>query len=233
MAKASPVRVDQIPAQVPAKSADALLNATSALMIERNSVNVSFSDISDKSGLNSALIRYHFGSKSGLFIALLERDAGGTFSELEKLVQADMPAIQKLRHHIHGVIKVYFRYPYMNRLVGALSVETESDTAQFISERFTRPLADAQRSILAQGEAEGMFRAIDPVLFYFSLIGACDHLFHARHSLKFAFGIADIDDALRRRYADHVTDIVLNSVLIRPGQVEALTDTSPALRGRT
>jgi len=202
--------------QTLAKSADALLNATSALMIERNSVNISFSDISEKSGLNSALIRYHFGSKTKLFMALLERDAGGTFADLQKLVDAKMSAVEKLRHHVHGVIKVYYRYPYMNRLVGALSVETDSGTAQFIAERFTRPLAEAQRAILEQGEAEGAFRRIDPMLFYFSLIGACDHLFHARHSLKFAFEIDVINDVLRRRYTDHVTDGVLRSVLADP-----------------
>jgi len=212
MAKTATIDLEQ----VPAKSAEALLNATSALMSERNSVNVTFSDISQRSGLNSALIRYHFGSKAGLFKALLERDAGGTFGELERLVVADMSAVQKLRHHIHGVIKVYYRYPYMNRLVGALSMDSDSDTARFISERFTKPLAEAQRAILQQGEREGVFRVVDPMLFYFSTIGACDHLFHARHSLRYAFDVDDIDDALRRRFADHICDLLLRSVMQRP-----------------
>jgi len=197
-------------------SADQLLNATSALMIERNSVDVTFADIAEKSGLNAALIRYHFGSKLGMFMALLERDAGGTFHELEKLIASDMDAATKLRHHVHGVIKVYFRYPYMNRLVAALAVETDSETARFISERFSRPLAAAQKAILEQGEAEGVFRKIDPMLFYFSLIGACDHLFNARHSLKYAFGIEDIDDELRKAYATHMTDLLMRSVLVHP-----------------
>lgn len=197
-------------------SADALLDAASALMIERNSVNITFAEIAEKSGLNSALIHYRFGGKTGLFRALLERDAGSTFPYLEQLVQSDMSAEEKLRHHIHGVIKVYFRHPYMNRLIGALAVETDSDTARFISERFTRPLAAAQAAILEQGVSEGTFRTIDPMLFYFSVIGACDHLFYARHSLKWAFGIADIDDGLRRRYAEHVTGLLLESVLLKP-----------------
>ena len=179
-AKASAERVE-------ANSADLLLDATSALMIERNTVDVTFVEIAQKSGLNAALIRYHFGSKLGMFMALLERDAGPTFDDLERLVQSDMDAAQKLRHHVHGIIKVYFRYPYMNRLVAALAVETDSETARFISERFSRPLANAQKAILEQGEAEGLFRKLDPMLFYFSLVGACDHLFNARHSLKYAF----------------------------------------------
>ncbi|MFS2110827.1 TetR family transcriptional regulator [Sphingomonas sp. Sphisp140] len=202
--------------RIEASSADQLLNATSALMIERNTVDITFADIAEKSGLNAALIRYHFGSKLGMFMALLERDAGGTFDDLERLVKADMDAGQKLRHHIHGIIKVYYRYPYMNRLVAALAVETDSETARFISERFSRPLAAAQKSILEQGEAEGLFRRIDPMLFYFSLIGMCDHLFIGRHSLKYAFGVDDIDDDLRKAYAVHVTDLLMRSVLVKP-----------------
>lgn len=197
-------------------SADTLLDAASSLMIERNSVNITFNDIAERSGLNSALIHYRFRGKTGLFRALLERDAGGTFPFLEELVRSDMSAVDKLRHHIHGVIKVYFRHPYMNRLIGALAMDTDSDTARFISDRFTRPLAAAQAAILEQGLREGTFRRIDPMLFYFSLIGACDHLFYARHSLKWAFGVPDIDDALRRRYADHVTTLLLESVLAKP-----------------
>lgn len=197
-------------------SADVLLDAASALMTERNSVNITFNDIAARSGLNSALIHYRFRGKTGLFRALLERDAGSTFPDLERLVATDMSAVDKLRHHIHGVIKVYYRHPYMNRLIGALAVETDSETARFISERFTRPLAAAQAAILEQGVREGSFRRVDPMLFYFSLIGACDHLFYARHSLKWAFGVADIDDTLRKRYAEHVTALLLDSVLQRP-----------------
>ena len=104
----------------------------------------------------------------------------------------------------------------MNRLVAALAVETDSETARFISERFSRPLAAAQKAILEQGEAEGLFRKIDPMLFYFSLIGMCDHLFIGRHSLRYAFGVEDIDDDLRKAYAVHVTDLLMRSVLVKP-----------------
>lgn len=194
-------------------SADALLDTTSSLMVERNTVDVTFADISERSGLNSALIRYHFGSKSGLFKALIERDVGKAFADLQTLITTDMPADVKLRHHISGIIKTYWRHPYMNRLVASLSLETETDAAQFMAEKFTRPLVEAQRAILEQGVAEGLFRDIDPMMFYFSLIGACDHLFNARHSLKFGFGIDDIDEDLRRRYSDHVTELLLQGVM--------------------
>lgn len=194
-------------------TADALLNATSALMTERNSVDVTFMDIAARSGVNSALIRYHFGNKVGLFKRLLERDAGKTIEDLDALVRADIPPAQKIHHHIFGVINTYFRFPYMNRLIAALSNDAESETARFIAERFTRPIAAAQKAILEQGQRDGTFRAIDPMLFHFSLIGACDNIFQARYSLQHAFGIEEISDDLRRRYADHVSSLVLKSIV--------------------
>lgn len=197
-------------------SADALLDAAGALIRERDSVNITFSDITRKSGLNSALIHYRFGGKAGLLLALLERDVGDIFSDLDRLVAADLGAVEKLRRHIHATIRFYFRHPYANRLAAALAAETGSAVAQHVTERFTRPLANAQAAILSLGVAEGVFRPIDPMFFYFSLVGMCDHLFSARHALKWAFGINDIDDSLRRRYADHVVALLMESVLTEP-----------------
>ncbi len=193
-------------------SGDVLLETASALMIERNSINFTFAEIAARAGLNSALIHYRFGGKAGLFRALIDRDVGGTFPALEELVAADLPAEEKLTRHIQAIIKVYFEHPYLNRLIAALSQEVDGEGARFISERVVQPLAGAQAAILAQGAAEGVFRRIDPMLFYFSLIGACDHLFQARYALKWAFGVADIDDALRRDYARHVVALLLDSV---------------------
>ena len=65
--------VSRIPAKNP--TADKLLVAAGELMIERNSVEISLADIAQKSGVNAALVKYHFGNKDGLLLALLERDA--------------------------------------------------------------------------------------------------------------------------------------------------------------
>ena len=72
----------QLNTSVPARAsagknstAEKLLVAASELMIERSSIEVSLSDIAQKSGVNAALVKYHFGNKDGLLLALLARDA--------------------------------------------------------------------------------------------------------------------------------------------------------------
>ncbi len=69
----------------PTKSttAEKLLVAASELMIERAGVEISLSDIAQKSGVNAALVKYHFGNKDGLLLALLARDAATEMAQLD------------------------------------------------------------------------------------------------------------------------------------------------------
>ena len=67
-------------------TAEKLLVAASELMIERSSIEISLSDIAQKSGANAALVKYHFGNKDGLLLALLARDAATELSNLEYLL---------------------------------------------------------------------------------------------------------------------------------------------------
>src|SRR3982750_4114221 len=89
-------------------TAEKLLVAASELMIERNSIEVSLSEIAQKSGINSALVKYHFGNKDGLLLALLARDAATEVKHLEYLLAQPITPVAKLKLHIAGIIKAYF-----------------------------------------------------------------------------------------------------------------------------
>src|SRR5947199_6464123 len=97
-------------------TADKLLVAASELMIERSSIEVSLSDIAQKSGVNAALVKYHFGNKDGLLLALLAR-AATEVAHLEYLLAQPIAPTAKLRLHIAGIIRAYHQFPYMNRLI--------------------------------------------------------------------------------------------------------------------
>ncbi len=182
-------------------------------MIERSSIEVSLSDIAQKSGVNAALVKYHFGNKDGLLLSLLARDAATEVSNLEYLLGQPITPTAKLRLHIAGIIRAYHRFPYMNRLIHYLLHESSAEAADEVSEFFVAPLLDFHRRLLAEGIRAGEFRNIDPVLFYTSLIGACDHLFFGRHAMSRATGVGPVTDEVCREYIKHMEALICGGML--------------------
>ena len=205
-------------------TAEKLLEAASELMIARSSIDVSLSDIAQQSGVNAALVKYHFGNKEGLLLTLLARDAATEISGLEYLLAQPIPPTAKLKLHIAGIIKAYYRFPYMNRLIHLLLHESSARAADDVSKFFVAPLLDFHRRLLAEGVAAGEFREVDPVLFYTSLIGACDHLFFGRHAISRAAGVGPVTDEVCRQFVAHMDAMLLGGLLIAPAEraVEAV-----------
>ena len=194
-------------------TAEKLLVAASELMIERSSIDVSLSDIAQKSGVNAALVKYHFGNKDGLLLALLARDAASEVANLEYLLAQPISPTEKLKLHIAGIIRAYRRFPYMNRLIHYLRHETSAEVAGEVSKFFVAPLLDFQRRLLSEGIRAGEFRKVDPVFFYTSLIGACDHLFFGRQAMSRASGVGPVTDQVCRDYIKHMEALICGGML--------------------
>ena len=188
-----------------------LLDTAGRLMSDRHSIDVSLSEIARHSGLNSALVKYYFGNKDGLLLALAQREAAAALRSVEDLLRLELSPTEKLRRHIAGIVNSFFRTPYLNRLLHSLLDErnSQSRSARRVNEFFVRPLLELQRRLLAQGVRAGEFRSIDPVLFYVSLLGACDHLFNARYALRAQYGGNGVTDDVRERYIAHVCDVFI------------------------
>src|ERR1700755_3010568 len=216
----SQLMASQLNTSVPTKlqagknpTAEKLLVAASELMIERASIEVSLADIAQKSGVNAALVKYHFGNKDGLLLALLARDAATEMSNLEYLLAQPIASTAKLKLHIAGIIRAYHRFPYMNRLIHYLLHESSAGAADEVSKFFVAPLLDFHRRLLAEGIAAGEFRNINPVLFYTSLIGACDHLFFGRHAMSRVAGVGPVTDEVCRQYIRHMEALICGGML--------------------
>ena len=193
-----------------------LLKAAGELMVERNSIDISLSELAKKSGINAALVKYHFGNKDGLLLALLARDSQSEIENLDYLMRQPISPTEKLKLHISGIVKAYHRFPYLNRLIHRLLYESSGKSATEVSRFFATPVFEFQRRLLEDGVAAGEFRKVDPVLFYISLIGACDHLFHGRQAMSPVIGIGAVTDEVRRRYVAHMTELICGGILKAP-----------------
>lgn len=195
---------------------DLLLQTASMIMREGDVVDISLSELSLRSGLNSALVKYYFGNKAGLLKALLDRDMANIVKSVDALLaKDDMSPEAKLRRHISKSIDTYFDYPYLNRLLMRLVRDSDEAEAKRIAELYLLPLKNAYNHFIVDGVESGVFRPIDPELFYFTATGAADRFFSAKLVLKHCFDQDALTEELRDRYREHTVDFVMAGILAR------------------
>ncbi|MFL6603442.1 MAG: TetR family transcriptional regulator [Steroidobacteraceae bacterium] len=191
-------------------SAELLLAATASLLSERPDMAASFRDIEKRSGLNSALIKYYFGNKEGLLMALLERDAKLEMDALRHLVAtAGLSAAEKLRIHITGILNAFYKSPYLNSLIHHMIDNASERSRKLLKKVYIDPMVEAYRQIVAQGVAEGAFRSVNAEMLYCSLVGSCDYLFSSASIVPQMLNEARITEELKQRYIAHVVDMTL------------------------
>jgi len=200
----------------PPGARDKLLETASAIMREGDVVDISLSELSLRSGLNSALVKYYFGNKAGLLKALLDRDWQAIVTSVDALLAKDgWDPEAKLRRHISKVVDTFYQVPYINRLTMRLVRESDDAEARRIADCYLSPIYRAYEELIGDGVRAGVFRPIDPQLFYFTVTGAVDRFFSARLVLKHCFDQDTLTDELRDRYRQHTVDIVMAGILAR------------------
>ncbi len=190
-----------------------LLAAAGAVMTEQDTIDVSLAEIAQRAGVNVALVSYYFGGKDGLLLALAKRDAETALAGLDALMALDLSPAAKLRKHIAGIVRGFYRHPYLNRLLRALMRDSDSAAAREIAQCFAAPIAEALGTLLEAGARLGELKPVDPMLFHFALLGACESLFSGRTILKHVHGIEAIDEALQQRYAELVAETLIAGCL--------------------
>ena len=193
-----------------------LLDTASAIMRDGDVVDISLSELSLRSGLNSALVKYYFGNKAGLLKALLDREWQAIVTSVDALVAKDtMDPEAKLRRHISKVVDTFYAVPYLNRLTMRLVRESDETEARRIADCYLSPMYRAYEQLIGEGVRAGVFRPTDPQLFYFTVTGAVDRFFSARLVLKHCFNQDTLTEELRDRYRQHTIDIIMAGILAR------------------
>lgn len=190
-----------------------LIAAASQIMRDGDTVDISLSELSLRSGLNSALVKYYFGNKQGLMLALLDRDMRNIVQSLGALVAKDLAPDEKLRVHIRAVVRTYYDFPYLNRLLMRMVRDSAPEVARRIAENYLRPISDAYSLLIEEGVAKRVFRPVDPQHFYFTVTGAADRFFSARLVLQHCFDQGDFDEAMCDAYATHTVEMIMGGLL--------------------
>jgi AcrR family transcriptional regulator len=168
--------------------------------------------ISAAADVNVGMIYHYFGNKDDLYLAALEASYTVIREREQTLDVAHEDPVAAMRQLIALTFDFLATDPYFVRLImGENLMMGRMVRRSSLIPGMTQPLLDTLRTILARGQAEGLFHTdIDAEDFYVSILGLCFVHVSNRHTLGSMFQRDFADpDWLRRRKAI-VTEILLS-----------------------
>jgi TetR/AcrR family transcriptional regulator len=165
---------------------DAILAAAATAFAARGFSGTSVDSIAAASGVNKAMIYYHFRNKKGLYVEILRNVFRFMGARTADIAGSDIDPATKIEAFIDAFDNMAASRPYMPpimmREMAEGAVRLDADTLQLMGAIFRN-----LNRILREGTAKGAFRPADPLLTYFTLISPII-FFRATAPLRAALG---------------------------------------------
>ncbi len=175
------------------KGADAtrekLLQATHELLVERTGAEPSLSQVCERAGVQTGMVRYCFGGKTEMLEALVDRIRSTVRADLERLAAADLEPEEKLRRNVRAMLGNFASFPYSRQL----SEQLRDDGT--VATSFAEMMVPFYTALVQEGVRAGTFRKLDPRLLYVSITGMAESLAGSRELFddeRFAEGAIEL-----------------------------------------
>jgi TetR/AcrR family transcriptional regulator len=198
-------------------SREFLLAAAREAFAARGLEGARVDDIARRANINKQLVYHYFGSKDGLYTAVLDQ----VYREIREREQAldlsSFPAEEAMRR----LVEFSFDYLAEHREFVALVGDENVHDGRHLQdaprvEEMNRPIIDLLRATLERGTADGVFRkGLDPLHIYLSIAGMAFFYFANIHTLSRVFSrpFGSVPAIAERRA--HIVDFVLNAIRLR------------------
>lgn len=156
------------PTTIPTRQA--VFNASAALFSAKGFDGVSVDDIAAKAGVNKAMIYYHFADKAAVYRAVVADMLAAVAGSVTEIAAASAKPQHKLNQFIEQFVRHAEARPWfpmlMLREMAEGAPHLDLPTLGYIREVFL-----GFGRILKEGEEAGVFRPINPILAYTSIVG--------------------------------------------------------------
>jgi TetR/AcrR family transcriptional regulator len=153
-----------------AASREAIFLAAADLFSRHGFDAVTVHDIAKAAGVNRAMLYYHFADKLALYRDIVCRMLDAAAARVGAIVDEPLSAPEKLERFIASFVTLADSHPYfpplMLREIAEGALHFDSD---ILSRMRTVFLAFVR--VLSEGHDAGLFRSVNPVLAYMSVIG--------------------------------------------------------------
>ncbi|TQV88725.1 TetR/AcrR family transcriptional regulator [Aliikangiella coralliicola] len=145
-----------------------LLKVAAELLSEKSYKSVTIRELGDRAGVNSAMIRYYFENKEGLFTALLSQMSSEHFEKMQSLTKSDDP----IKDFIRFMLQMLNQNSGLARIIHDEILAEESALKAAFLERFPKRMATFLPNLIEQQIQQKKFRDdINPKYAAFSLMG--------------------------------------------------------------
>ncbi|RVV99428.1 TetR/AcrR family transcriptional regulator [Mesobaculum littorinae] len=224
MAERPPSRPRGRPPKNQGGGREALLLAGMSAFARHGFVAADLRGIAAAAGVSQNLIRVHFGSKTGLWMACVEKLAQAMTPALEaaaELANSDpRPLTERLRDAVTLTSDYYDAFPHVRDFVLSITAD-DDEKAAVVTEKLLRPAYEASRPLITAGMEAGIIRGAHPALVYVLLNSMLSQPF------RFPEFIGRIDPEIAPTQARGMLIETIISTLVhqpRPGDGNALTN---------
>jgi TetR/AcrR family transcriptional regulator len=167
--------------------------------------------IARRCGVAKNMLYHYYGSKEGLFIAVLERMYETLRARQRDFAIRGSDPVEAMRRLIAHTFAALIEHGETIALLNDENLHKGRHARR--SKRIRAlydPLVDTIREVLRRGAAQGIFRRnIDPVTLYLSLSSLAYHYVSNQYTLRAAFGIDFATPQRRKAWLAHITDMIL------------------------
>ncbi|MGC4037720.1 MAG: TetR family transcriptional regulator [Chitinophagaceae bacterium] len=160
-----------------------IMVAAEELFAEKGFDGTSVRDISDKAGVNLAMISYYFGSKEKLLEVLFTYRAESSVLKMESLLQdkASTP-LQKVYHLIDYYIDKFQNQTCFHKIMSREQVHNYRNAITESIKTFKRRNQALVQQLILEGQKKGEFKKnIDVPIMMATLVGTVSHLITTQH----------------------------------------------------
>lgn len=224
----------------PARTRDKILTQATREFANKGFDGARVDAIALRCKLSKNMLYYYFGSKEGLFVAVLERMYEKLRMQQKDLAVRASDPVVALEQLVHHTFNAFLENPEAIRLMNEENRHKGRHIRQ--SQRMRElynPLVETIRFILTRGHEDGVFRAgVDPAFIYLTLASLCYHYLSNQYTLEVALGVDLGSRKTRDAWLTHIADLLksfcaqatdssaVNGTAVRKGSRRALRASS-------
>ena len=187
-----------------------LIAAATTEFAEKGLAGARVEEIASRTATSKHMIYYHFGSKDGLYRAVLEQ-AYTEFRIAEGSIDYDaLPAREALAALVGATFDVHARNPQIVRIIMAENINRGEQISSLDSFDQRELAVDTMRRILVRGKAEGTLRhGLEPLQIHLTVSALCFHYIANVHTFGHVFEIeAHAPEAMMARREEIIATVI-------------------------